>query len=228
MKKIFLLLSLLAFTACSVPVDAPPPPTALPSFTAQPTLTSAVSVSPIPAATDTPAIVPTSLTSADLCADTRSSDVIEFLRTAVQAKDGALLASLVSPAVGMDVIFIRNGNVINYDIEHAKFVFETTFQAEWGPGAGSGEPVIGAFQEIILPSLQLVFTPTAVITCNELKTGGATYIPEWPYPGMDFYSVHFPGTEQYAGMDWETWAVGMVRQEGKPVIAAMVHYEWEP
>ena len=227
MKKLSLLLIVLTLSACSVPVDAPPPPTALPSDAPLPTLIPAETFTPIPALTETP--VPAQPTQPPaFCDDPGPREVLQSLQTAVQTKDGKLLASLVSPTEGMDVIFIRNGNVINYDVEHAKFVFETTFQADWGLGAGSGEPVIGSFQEIILPSLQAVFTPEAVVTCNGLKTGGVTYIPEWISPSLPYYSVYFPGTDQYGGLDWETWAAGMSQEGGKYFLTALVHYEWEP
>lgn len=239
MKRILLTCLTLTLTACFAPVDAPPPPTALPSATPQPATDSptALPATSAPGAglpvevplDDIPAVL-TSIPenfSPDFCQDTRVLQVILDLQKAIQTKNGEALASLVDPTSGVGVRYIRNGNVITY-FDNVKFIFETTYQAGWGLAAGSGETVKGSFQEIVLPSLETVFNSNAVITCNSLKVGGATYIPEWPYTGMDFYSVHFPGSDQYAGMDWETWAVGMVRQEGKPALAALVHYNWEP
>jgi len=128
----------------------------------------------------------------------------------------------------MDVRFYRDGNAVNYDVEHAKFVFETTYQADWGLSYGSGEATIGAFKEIVLASLRQVFTPNAEIVCAQVKTGGVTYQPIWPYQNMHFYSVYFAGTDQYGGLDWQTWAVGMDNVAGQPYISALVHYVWEP
>jgi hypothetical protein len=231
MKKVTtLMLSCIMIAACSLPVDAPPPHTALPSATTQPagipsqtfTPISALTQTPVPTQTSAPTIAPA------FCNDPRTRALITSFGAAVTTSNGELLASLVSPAQGMDVLFYRDGKVINYDVEHAKFVFETTYQADWGLSFGSGEPTIGAFKDIVLPSLKVVFTPNAELVCNQIKTGGATYQPEWPYPYMDFYSVHFPGTEEYGDLDWQTWAVGMDNVGGKPYVAALVHFVWEP
>ena len=229
--KLFLtVLILLTLASCSVPVDVPPSPTALRPATPQATLTAAVGFTPIPMLTQVATPLPTSVPGVvtSFCDDPRARDLITSFGKAVANKDGALLAALVSPTTGMDVRFYRDGNVVNYDVEHAAVVFETTFQADWGLSYGSGESTFGSFQELILPSLKTVFTPAAVLECNQLKLGGATYVPVWPYTDMNYYSVHFPGTDQYGGLDWETWAVGMEISSGKPMLAAFVHYVWEP
>lgn len=219
---------LILLTACSAAVDAPPDPTsvytAVPQATAMPVQPSPTPQQQSPSVTDTPA-APTA--SPDFCQDTRDLQLLSDLQTAIQTRDGELLASLVSPASGVGVRYLRNGNVITY-FDNIKFVFETAYEADWGLSPGSGAPLNGSFHEIVLPSLELVLASDPVVTCNELKTGGATYVPEWPYQGMDYYSVHFPGTDEFSGMNWETWAVGMVVQEGKPMLAALVRFAWEP
>ncbi len=224
MKKSFLILICLTLLACAPPVEVPPPPTQIPTATLPPTFTSTPTIINTLAPTQTP--FPTSLP--DFCADIRGSELIKTFSQAIANKDGELLASLVSPSYGMDVRYYRNGNVINYDVEHAKFVFETVFQADWGLAFGSGEATVGSFQEIILPSLQQVFTPASLVVCNQIQTGGVTYFPEWQYPGMNYYSVYFPGTEEFGYLDWQTWAVGMDNIAGKPYLAALSRFVWEP
>lgn len=230
LKTFFLALIFITLASCSAPVDVAPSLTALPIVTPQPTLVIPPTFPPTSAlgTVENPAFTQPPVTSLAFCDDPRGRDLINSFSKAIASKDGPLLSSLVSPASGMDVRYYRDGNVVNYDVEHAKFVFETTFQADWGLSYGSGEPTLGSFQEVILPSLQQVFTPNAAIVCNQIKVGGATYQPIWPYPDMNYYSVHFPGTDQYAGLDWETWVVGMDSVEGKPHLAALVHYVWEP
>jgi len=223
-KQGFLILACLTLAACSLPADSNSTPTALPTATPQlPLIPSPTSTSPsVASQTSASTTVPS------FCADSRARELIASLMSAIQAADGSLLASLVSPSLGMDVRFYRDGNAINYDPEHAKFIFETTYQADWGLSYGSGQPTIGAFKEIVLPSLKQVFTPNAEIVCDQLKTGGVTYQPIWPYQAMHFFSVHFPGTDANGGLDWQTWAVGMDSAAGKPYISALVHYVWEP
>ena len=238
LKTFFLVLMFLTLASCSAPVDVAPSPTALPlsspvgTATPQPTLIAPPTFTPIPALTQPPAPTqaqpPASTTALPFCDDPRTRELINSFRTAITSKDGPLLSSLVSPESGLDVRFYRDGNVVNYDVEHAKFVFETTFQTDWGLSFGSGESTLGSFQEIILPSLQQVFTPNAVVVCNQIKVGGATYQPTWPYADLNYYSVHFPGTDQNGGMDWQTWVVGMDSVGGKPYLAALMHFVWEP
>ncbi|HET7142920.1 MAG TPA: hypothetical protein VFI68_02765 [Anaerolineales bacterium] len=233
LKSYLIGLVILTLTSCSIPVDVAPQPTSLTAAptTPQSTLISSSTFTPIPALTQPSTLTATLSAPASapsFCDDPRGRELIKSFSAAIASKDGQVLASLISPSKGLDVRFYRDGNAVNYDAEHAKFVFETTFQADWGLSFGSGDPTLGSFQEIVLPSLQQVFTSNAVIVCNQLKVGGATYQPVWPYAGMNYFSVHFPGTDQNGGLDWQTWALGMDNVAGMPFLAALVHYVWEP
>jgi len=167
---------------------------------------------------------------AAFCADTRVITLLGDLETAVNTTNGELLRSLVSPAHGVDVIYIRNGTVANYSPDEAGWVFQSNYVVDWGVGAGSGESVAGTFQAIVLPSLQAVFKNETLI-CNEIQLGGATYNVEWPseYANLNFYSIYNPGNDPaYDGMDWNTWLAAIEYVDGQPYLFALLHYQWEP
>lgn len=197
-------------TSTVVSTETPIPPTSTPeAFTAIPTLTST-----LPPFTS------------NICADLQVVAVLELLKSAILTSNGELLGSVVSPN-GMEVRYIRNGNPITYTPEQAEFLFETTFEANWGPQPGSGEDKIGSFHDVIVPSLTEIFNQPYTLHCNELKHGGATYELEWPY-SKDYYSIYFPGTEANGNLDWRTWVVGIEYVNNKPYIYALEQFFWEP
>ena len=185
------------------------------------TLTPGV-VTPLPGVTVTSAPG-----TSGICTDPQASTLIDTFKSAVLNSDGVLLSSLVSPARGMDVAFLRDGTVITYFPEHAKFLFETTFEVDWGVMPGSGLAKKGSFHDVIVPELVKAFNQPYTLTCNELKHGGASYELDWPYEG-DFYSMYFPGTEANGNMDWHTWAIGVEKVNNKPYIYALMQFFWEP
>lgn len=129
----------------------------------------------------------------------------------------------------MDVRYWRNGRVVKYDQYHAKFLFETTFKVNWGAAPGSGQATIGSFHDVIIPPLRSVLNaPSTINVCNQIKTGGATYTPQWPYFGVNFYSIHYPGTQQNGNLDWRTWLVGVEYVQSKPYLHSLIHLNWEP
>jgi hypothetical protein len=162
-----------------------------------------------------------------ICADPQAVALIDTFKSAVLHADGVLLSSLVSPTRGMDVAFLREGTVITYDQQHAKFLFETTFEVDWGIMPGSVLAKKGSFHDVIVPELMKAFNQPYTLACNELKHGGASYELKWPYQG-DYYSVYFPGTEANTNMDWHTWAIGVEKVNNKPYIYALMQFFWEP
>lgn len=221
-----LLIGFVLLASCASPAtQAPPLATMTPTLflstqTGLPQTPGAVT--PIPGVTLTS---PTSTVS--ICNDQQSTALIDSFKAAILNSDGPLLSSLVSPSRGMDVAFFRDGTVITYTPQHAKFLFETTFEVDWGAEPGSGAAVRGAFHEVVLPELVETFSQPYTLHCNELKHGGATYELEWPYEG-EFYSVHFPGTAANGNMDWQTWVMGIENATTKPYIYALMRFFWEP
>jgi hypothetical protein len=233
-----LLIGLVLLSACAPSTAALTPTLALPATATLTTLTAPTTVAtgtPIlltntpngsGGSTAIPTLTPPPV-AVDICADPQVTTLINSLKTAMLNADGALLSSLVSPSRGLDAANFRDGNVINYTPEQAKFLFETTFEVNWGAAPGSGADKIGSFHDVIVPELVKAFNQPYTLHCNELKHGGATYEVSWPYQG-DFYSIYFPGTETNGSMDWHTWAVGIEYVNSKAYIYALIPYFWEP
>jgi hypothetical protein len=248
----------LVATACTLGAAAPTPtPLILPTqplpssaASATPAVSAATSTPPLfptinPAATQVfvtvvpvtqiavthvPAtLVPeTPVPAAVFCADTQATTLINNLKSALQTSNGTLLASLVSPTHGMDARLYRDGRIVNYDPQHAKFLFETTFSVDWGAAPASGQETMGSFHQLIVPDLLDVFNKAYTLTCDQVQVGGTTYQAVWPYSGVNFYSVYFPGTAANGNMDWHTWLLGMHYVNGAPYLYAIMQFKWEP
>lgn len=164
------------------------------------------------------------------CADSAVTTLIQSLKTSVTTDDGVLLASLVSPAHGMTVQVIRNGARVTYDAEHARWVYDSTYQVNWGAAAGSGQDVVGSFEQVVQPKLVDVLTASFNTVCEQIQLGGASYVVTWPpeLTNIPFDSLYQPGTDAYSGLDWQTWLMGVEYVNGKPYIFSLSYYAWEP
>ena len=201
-------------------------PTSPATESAAPPTASKYPAATMPAATE-PASATPSTTGVAFCENPQPLALIGQFESAILTRNGALLASLVSPEHGMDARLYRDGRVVNYDRQHASALFDSTFSLDWGNAPGSGLPTKGSFQELFLPDLLDVLTKDYEITCNQVRVGGTTYSALWPYGGIDFFSLHVPGTEEYGGMDWHTWLIGLHFVGGKPFLYAIMQFKWE-
>lgn len=224
------LTGLILLAACAAPAGLPATPTFIAfststlSIGAPPALTvTSGGPTPLPGTPATAAVT----NPATICNDPQVMALIDSFKSAILNSDGPLLSSLVSPTRGMDVAYFHDGTVITYKPEHAKFLFETTFEVDWGTEPGSGAMKRGSFHDVVVPELVKIFNQPYTLHCNELKVGGATYTPEWPYQG-EFYSVHFPGTAANGNMDWQTWVMGIEYDNGKPYVYGLMQFFWEP
>ncbi|MEW6285418.1 MAG: hypothetical protein AB1509_04260 [Chloroflexota bacterium] len=225
MKAFFPILTLaILLTACRADVSTLPTPTQ--PAPPLPSPSPAVTFPTLPAAIVTPTATSLPIAEGTVCTDPAVLVLIDTLKTAILNADGELLRSLVSPD-GIEVRYYRNGNVVTYTPYQAGFLFETTYEANWGNDPASGLEKRGSFHDVIVPSLVELFNRPYTLHCNELKHGGASYVVTWPYEG-DFYAIHFAGTEQNGFLDWRTWAAGVEYSGGKPLLYALVQYFWEP
>lgn len=168
--------------------------------------------------------------SSAFCADTQVTSLLNDLKSAVLNSNGNALSSLPSPSHGLDLRFWRYGTLVNYSREQAQFLFDSTFQLNWGPAPGSGEDTLGSFAQVVLPKLTEVFGASNQLHCNDALDLATFSLEPWPpeYANVNFYAVHKPGTDTYGGLDWRTWLVGVEYSGGKPYLFSLIHFQWEP
>jgi hypothetical protein len=168
--------------------------------------------------------------SSAFCNDARVTTLIQNLESAVKGKNDDVLASLVHARHGLDARLWRYGTLANYTPEEASWVFESEYEVNWGPAPGSGENTLGTFSEALLPKLQEVFSARFTLHCNDPLDLATFSVEPWPleYGNLNFYTIYKPGTDQYGGLDWRAWTVGVEYVEGKPYLFSLIHYQWEP
>ncbi|RIK28778.1 MAG: hypothetical protein DCC56_15280 [Anaerolineae bacterium] len=168
--------------------------------------------------------------SSTFCADPRVTDLLSNVRAAMLNSNGELLASLVSPEHGLDLRLWRWGTVANYTLKESAWVFGSDYEVSWGPAPGSGADTVGTFSEHVLPKLQEVFGANYSQHCNDTLDLATFSTQPWPleYSNVNFYTVYKPGSDQYGGLDWRAWTVGVEYVQGKPTLFALINYQWEP
>ena len=151
----------------------------------------------------------------------------DFERAIVNA-DGVLLASLVSPRHGLDVWAYRSGVPINFDAEHARWVFDSAYVHQWGAHPASGLDVQGAFHDAVLPNLLDVYEDGHEVHCNERGVPGWN-ISAWPeqYTNLTVYKIYKPPTTG-VDLDYRIWLAGIEYVGGKPYLFALIHFIWTP
>lgn len=170
------------------------------------------------------------VSSSAFCADARVTALLNDLRSALLNSNGDLLRSLVSPVHGLDLRLWRYGTVANYSPEEAQWAFQSEYEVSWGAAPGSGEETKGTFTAQPLPKLQEVFGGNYSTHCNDTLDLATFALQPWPpeYANINFYTIYKPGTEQYGGLDWRAWTVGVEYVQGKPTLFALIHFQWEP
>ena len=164
------------------------------------------------------------------CADGRVNTLLTNLGNAFKTTNGETLASLVSPAHGMTVYLWRYGGIAHtFKQNDARWVFDSTYEHNWGTAPASGLDTIGAFHVKVLPWLQEVFNANYTLTCNSLGTAAQYGYNPWPveYTNVNFYTVYKPGTPG-VDLDFRYWLVGVEYVQGQPYVFALIHFAWEP
>jgi hypothetical protein len=166
---------------------------------------------------------------AAFCADGRVNTLLSNFEDAIKTSNGGTLASLVSPAHGMTVRLWRNGNAITFFPQDARWIFDSTYEHNWGAAPGSGLDTVGAIHVVVLPKWLDVLNASYAPGCDVIQAGGASYNPAWPaiHANINFYTLYKPGP---AGneLSWRTLLIGVEYVKDQPYIFSVTQMDWEP
>jgi uncharacterized protein YgiM (DUF1202 family) len=163
------------------------------------------------------------------CTDPAVTKLVADLETAVLAQDGTLLAQLIHPERGLRIHYTWWNPAVSISQADARNIFTSAAGYDWGYQDGSGLPITGTFKDNILPLLQEDLVLATQFGCDEIIHGGTAGFVRLPdgYDAIHIYSLHRPGTDEFAGMNWGTWAVGIEQWQGAYYVSFLIHFQWE-
>jgi hypothetical protein len=161
------------------------------------------------------------------CDEPAVLQLLDKLETAVANQDDAIFAQLIHPERGLRVRLLWYE--AETQLDNQGLLNDATSYA-WGAAAGSGEAIIGTPAQILLPQLQADFLAATETACNEILHGGTAGFVVLPdsYALINYYSFYRPGSDEFAGLNWGTWVVGLELWQGQYYLSTLVHYQWEP
>ena len=163
------------------------------------------------------------------CENAEITKLLADLETTVINQDGNLLAQLIHPERGLRIHHAWWNPEVRISQFDVRQIFTSTANYDWGRQDGSGLPIVGSFKENILPLLQEDLVLATETSCDEIihgATAGLVRLPEG-YDMVHYYSLHRPGTDEFAGMNWGTWVVGVEKWQGTYYVSFLVHFQWE-
>jgi len=139
------------------------------------------------------------------------------------------LAQLVHPERGLRLHHSWWNPEVRLTQANVRNIFASNIQIDWGVQDGSGNPITGTFSQEILPLLQNDLLKASESACDEILHGGTAGLVRLPdgYEPVHYYSLHRPGTEEFAGMNWGTWVVGVEQWQDSWYVSFLVHFQWE-
>jgi hypothetical protein len=166
------------------------------------------------------------------CSNPAVDLLVADVMAAFALEDGTALAALSSPTHGL---FLRH-NWWNPEVwiapERISGLFRDATVIDWGLADGSGEPILGDFNTVLLPGLQEVVGVTNKSThCNDLENGtGPTTgytIPSAEYQNANYVVLYRPAGPQDNELDWRSFAFGIEIIDGQPYLLYIIMYRWE-
>ena len=161
------------------------------------------------------------------CNAAAAQDVVERFSAALEDRDGAAMGRLVHPQRGLLVRLNWWNNEVHFDQAEVSSLFTAADKRDWGFEDGSGLPLEGPFEEIVVPLLDTDFAGSPQVHCNQLVAGASAGLIQLPfeYEAVNYYTVHRPVTDNE--LDWGSWVLGIEYWAGQPFLSYLVHYQWE-
>lgn len=166
------------------------------------------------------------------CLDSRMDGFINQFADAIKERDGEKFMKLISPVHGLTVRHEWWNPEVRFPAgEKQVGIITDPSSYDWGMQGGSGLPIQGSFQDIIVPLLDEELAQYSS-HCNTLEQGvaasGSGGFTEWPfeYANFNYYSLYHSPSES-DGLDWRTLALGFEFLGDQPYLVVMVHYHWE-
>lgn len=172
----------------------------------------------------------TSQISSDQFCNSEAVDrLIDELQTAVANQNSDQLAALIHPERGLRVRVSWWNPEVRFAGNGRLNLFSDSTRYDWGTEDGTGDLINGSFSDVIVPLLQQDLVAAEQRGCNEILNGGSAGFIQLPdgYAQTNYVSLYRPGSEQFAGMDWGTWVVGVEAWEGQLYVTYLVHFAWE-
>ncbi|WP_376791765.1 SH3 domain-containing protein [Thermoflexus sp.] len=162
------------------------------------------------------------------CADPQGAALLDRLESAIRERNGQALAALISPIHGLRIHVNRLSDPVLIRPDQAVTLFTDETPIHWGVHPASAMEIVGPFRQAVLPDLLDVIDRPHERQCG-LLVPPVTYQPAWPeaYRAFNFYSLHRPGTPGNE-LDWRTWVVGVAYVDGRPYVAVLMQFFWEP
>jgi len=163
------------------------------------------------------------------CSDPRLQSLLDRFEAALVTQDGALLAQVISPRHGLDLIYLRTGNIVPFPQTTLSGLFSSTTVYNWGVHPASALEVQGTFSSEVLPKLSAVLSADYTLTCDQPGPGINNYPDAWParYTNLNYLALFKPGTPG-VDLDWLGWLVGIEYVDSQPYIPVLIHFFWEP
>jgi hypothetical protein len=167
------------------------------------------------------------------CGNPRIRTLLRDFENAILLQDGEQFSDLVSRRRGLTIRQTWWNPEVNFSAGEVAAIFNGTGEREWGLAPGVGEPVVGSFQEVILPQLLDVLSSEYSQACNTLQqgvgTGPTAGQADWPFEYQNFnYVALYRKAPSGQELDWRTWALGVEIVDAQPYLVYLVQYHWEP